>query len=66
MVVAWLTTAGPVAAAGFALMDVVWFATAAIGYRAGRAHRYRDHERWMIRAFAVTFAAVTFRVWLGR
>lgn len=65
MVVAWLSTAGPVAWAAFTLMDVVWFGTAFIGYRTIRARRYRDHERWMIRAFAVTFAAVTLRVWLA-
>jgi Predicted membrane protein (DUF2306) len=63
--VAMLTTAGPVAAAGFAVGDVLWFTTALLGYRAARAHRYRDHERWMLRSLALTFAAVTFRVWLA-
>jgi hypothetical protein len=64
IVVAWLTTAGPLASLGFALLDVAWFTTAAAGYRAARARRYRDHERWMIRAFGLTFAAVTLRLWL--
>lgn len=63
--VALLTTAGPVAAAGFAVGDLLWFVTAVFGYRAARAHRYRDHERWMLRNLALTFAAVTFRGWLG-
>ncbi len=63
--VALLTTAGPVAAAGLAVGDVLWFATAVLGYRAARAGRYRDHERWMLRNLALTFAAVTFRGWLG-
>ena len=63
--VAALTTAGPVAVAGFAVGDVLWFATALLGYRAARARRYRDHERWMLRNLALTFAAVTFRVWLA-
>jgi hypothetical protein len=60
-----LTTAGPVAAVGFAVGDVAWFTTALLGYRAARARRYRDHERWMLRNLALTFAAVTFRVWLA-
>jgi hypothetical protein len=63
--VATLTTAGPVAAVGFAVGDVAWFGTALLGYRAARARRYRDHERWMLRNLALTFAAVTFRVWLA-
>jgi len=63
--VAVLTTAGPVAAAGFVVGDVLWFTTALLGYRAARARRYRDHERWMLRNLALTFAAVTFRVWLA-
>ena len=63
--VALLTTAGPVAAAGLAVGDLLWFGTAVLGYRAARARRYRDHERWMLRNLALTFAAVTFRGWLG-
>lgn len=63
--VAAMTTAGPVAAVGFAVGDVLWFATALLGYRAARARRYRDHERWMLRNLALTFAAVTFRIWLA-
>ena len=62
---AMLTTAGPVAAAGLAVGDVLWFGTAVLGYRTARAQRYRDHERWMLRNLALTFAAVTFRGWLG-
>lgn len=63
--VALLSTAGPVAAAGLAVGDVLWFATAVLGYQAARAQHYRDHERWMLRNLALTFAAVTFRGWLG-
>jgi Predicted membrane protein (DUF2306) len=65
MVVAWLSTAGPIASLGFALLDVAWFGSALAGYRAARARRYRDHQRWMTRAFALTFATVTLRLWLA-
>jgi hypothetical protein len=64
MAVAWLSTAGPAASLGFALLDVAWLGTAFAGYRAARAGRYRDHQDWMIRCFAATFAAVTLRLWL--
>lgn len=65
IVVAWLSTAGPVAWVGFTIGDVAWFVTALVAYRNARARRYRDHARWMIRGFALTFSAVTFRAWLG-
>lgn len=48
---------------GFALLAIAWFYTT---YRAWRYIQRKDqkrHEEWMIRSFAVTFAAVTFRVW---
>ncbi|MQY05421.1 DUF2306 domain-containing protein [Actinomadura macrotermitis] len=65
VVVALLTTAGWAARVSFTLLDLVWAATAVLGYRAVRARRYRDHERWMRRNFALTFAGVTLRLWLG-
>ncbi len=65
LVVAVLSTAGPIANVGFVLLDIAWIVTGIQGYRAVRAHRYRSHERWMTRNFAVTFAAVTLRIWLS-
>lgn len=61
---ALLSTGGPAAAAGLLVGDVAWGATAVVAYRAARQSRYRDHGRWMTRNFALTFAAVTFRIWL--
>jgi len=55
---------GMVARAGFACLAVAWLWT---GRRAWAAIRARDidaHRRWMIRNFALTFAAVTLRLWL--
>jgi uncharacterized membrane protein len=65
IVVAVLTTAGPVPLAAFVLLDVFWFYTALRAYRAVRARDFAEHERWMLRNFAATFAAVTLRVYLG-
>ncbi len=59
-----LSTQGAGAAAGLLVGDVAWGVTAVVAYRAARQRRYRDHARWMVRNFALTFAAVTFRVWL--
>lgn len=65
MVVAVLTTSGPIAATSFVLLDGYWVGTTIAGYRAVRARRFRSHERWMRRSFAGTFSAVTLRLWLG-
>jgi len=49
---------------GFGVLAVLWLHT---GYRAYRAIRARDiaaHRRWMVRNFALTFAAVMLRLYL--
>ena len=65
IVVAVLTTAGSIALVSFVLLDVFWFYSALRAYRAVRARDFAAHERWMLRNFAATFAAVTLRVYLG-
>lgn len=58
------TTAGPVATAGFGLLALAWFWTTGQGLLAVLGRRYADHRRWMIRSFALTFAAVMLRLYL--
>ena len=55
---------GPVARVGFAALALGWLATGALAYRAIRAGHVALHRRWMVRNFALTFAAVTLRLWL--
>lgn len=52
---------GPIAGFGFAALAVCWLVTGGIALRMARAGRFADHRRWMIRSFALTFAAVTLR-----
>ncbi len=63
-ILAFGTTAGPVAAAGFGLLAPAWIYTTAQGWLTARARRFDEHRRWMIRSFALTFAAVTLRLYL--
>ncbi len=56
---------GPVAHSGFALLAVLWLATGWAALAAARGRRFAAHRGWMIRNFALTFAAVTLRVQLG-
>lgn len=58
------TTAGPVASIGFALLAVIWLASTAQGIRLAMARRFDEHRVWMIRSAALTFAAVTLRLYL--
>jgi uncharacterized membrane protein len=56
---------GLVGAVGISLLAVLWLWTGLMAYRAIRAGRVVEHREWMIRNFALTFAAVTLRLWLG-
>lgn len=56
---------GWVSTTGFAALAVLWLATGACALATARARRFNAHRRWMIRNFALAFAAVTLRVQLG-
>lgn len=58
-------TSGPIAMAGFGLLAVAWFVTTWLGWRAAVKRNFAEHQAWMIRSFALTFAAVTLRIMLG-
>ena len=49
---------------GFFLLGVCWLASAWMALSAIRQGDVARHEQWMIRNFALTFAAVTLRLWL--
>jgi uncharacterized membrane protein len=52
---------GVVTHVGFGLLAVVWLFCTIQGYRTIRARQEQAHRAWMIRSFALTFAAVTLR-----
>ena len=50
---------------GFAALDLVWMASTFIGiYAIVVQKNVRLHGEWMTRSYAVTFAAVTLRIWV--
>lgn len=63
--VALTTTQGPVAGTGFLLLAIAWLVTTAIAVRHALARRFADHRVWMVRSFALAFAGVTLRLYLG-
>lgn len=56
--------AGWVGLFGFGALALLWLLTGWRAYRAIRQGDVASHQAWMIRNFALTFAAVTLRVWL--
>ncbi len=56
--------AGFVGLFGFGALGVLWLVTAWRAYRSIRRRDVASHQAWMIRNFALTYAAVMLRVWL--
>lgn len=55
---------GFAAQAGFALLAVLWIGSTFAAWRHARAQRLDRHRDWMLRSYALTFAAVTLRLYL--
>jgi uncharacterized membrane protein len=55
---------GPIAAVGFSLLAISWLGSTAVALWFIRVGNIAAHRRWMIRSFALTFAAVTLRIYL--
>jgi hypothetical protein len=53
---------GLLAQAGFLLLVVLWFYSAAMAYTTIRNGQIQLHRIWMVRNFALTFAAVWLRI----
>jgi uncharacterized membrane protein YozB (DUF420 family) len=58
------TKAGAVAGAGFGLLAVLWLGTTGYAVWLAIQRDITAHRRWMIRSAALTFAAVTLRLYL--
>lgn len=55
---------GLISTAGFGALAVYWVVTTALAWRHARRRMFAQHRAWMIRSFALTFAAVTLRLYL--
>jgi uncharacterized membrane protein len=58
------TSAGPVAATGFALASLLWPIFTWIGVRAAIEGRTDGHRDWMLRSYGVVAGAITLRLML--
>jgi hypothetical protein len=57
-------TTGPVATAGFGTLALFWLYATLTAWRLAVRRRFAEHRAWMIRSWAMTFAAVTLRLYL--
>lgn len=64
LILAFGSSAGPIASAGFGGLAVIWIVVTLLGWRAVLQGRFADHRRWMIRSWALTLAAITLRLYL--
>ena len=62
--IALYATGGTVATLGFGGLAVAWLFTSYRAYRAIRRKDIDQHQCWMIRSYALCWAAVTLRLWL--
>ena len=57
-----VSSAGMVGRAGFAALAVFWLYSGTRAYLAIRRGNVQEHRRWMLRNYALTFAAATLRI----
>jgi len=64
----WLalyTVGGFAATSGFLVLSIGWLLTGTLAWRAALLRDFAAHRAWMMRSYALTFAAVTLRIYLG-
>lgn len=64
LAIAFFATGGLVPALGFAGLAILWLYTTYNAYTSIKKREIADHQRWMIRSYALCFAAVTLRIYL--
>ncbi|HTD99141.1 MAG TPA: DUF2306 domain-containing protein [Mucilaginibacter sp.] len=62
--IAFFASGGIVCVLGFGLLALLWFFTVVKAYTTILKGNIKQHENWMIRNYALAFAAVTLRIWL--
>lgn len=61
---AFYANGGIYSSIGFILMSLLWFYTTFMAVNTIRKKQVTEHIQWMVRSYAVTFSAVTLRLWV--
>ncbi len=64
LIIAYFATGGIIPVLGFGGLALFWLYTTANAYLTIRKKLVVDHQKWMIRSYALCFAAVTLRIYL--
>lgn len=64
LIIAYFATGGFIPALGFALLAILWLYTTVNAFTSIRRMDIQSHQRWMVRSYALCFAAVTLRLYL--
>lgn len=62
--IALFASGGFIASLGFGVLALLWLYTTLRAYKAIRKKKIQSHQHWMIRSYALCFAAVTLRIYL--
>jgi uncharacterized membrane protein len=62
--ISFFATGGLIASFGFGSLAIAWLFTSSMAYLSIRKKNIEQHEQWMIRSYALTFAAVMLRMYL--
>jgi hypothetical protein len=62
--IAYYATGGIIAVLGFGGLAIAWLFTTSKAYVNIRNKNIDQHQYWMVRSYALCFAAVTLRIWL--
>ncbi|OQW59575.1 MAG: hypothetical protein A4S14_05855 [Proteobacteria bacterium SG_bin9] len=65
LVLAFGASTGIISTVGFGLLAIIWIVATVVAWRSAWQGHFASHRQWMIRSFALTFAAVTLRIYLG-
>lgn len=49
---------------GFVLLSFLWFGFTFLGYKSVKEKKILQHKKWMIRSYALSFSAVTLRLYV--
>ena len=64
LAIAYFASGGWIPAIGFSALAILWLYTTANAYISIRTGQIDTHQKWMIRSYALCFAAVTLRIYL--
>jgi uncharacterized membrane protein len=62
--IAFFATGGLICVLGFGSLAIIWLISDVKAYTTVRQGHVSLHQKWMICNYALTFAAVTLRIWL--